>query len=155
MEEYYQRTNAKEREVIQQYCNKYTFFYGITLALTTVSLVGSLVVPLMRSHTFPLEIEYPFPVDYQPMTAIIYCHQALGMYQVYCQVCSNVFLALLLWFTTARFEILSNKFRTVTSYTDWKAYIREHQDILRYTRKYHLTYSTAITPACREREKHQ
>ncbi|XP_019700414.1 odorant receptor 43a [Harpegnathos saltator] len=135
MEEYYERTTVEERDVIQQYCNKYTSFYGITLALTTASLVGSLVVPLMRSHTFPLEIEYPFRVDYQPMTAIIYFHQALGMYQVYCQVCSNVFLALLLWFTTARFEILSNKFRTAADYAECKAYIQKHQDILRYARE--------------------
>ncbi|CAL1680771.1 unnamed protein product [Lasius platythorax] len=135
MEDCYKRANAEEKDMFQQYINKYILLYGTTLALTAASLVGSLLVPLIRSRMFPLEIEYPFRVDYQPMTAIIYFHQALGMYQVSCQVSANVFLALLLWFTAARFEILSNKFRTVTSYSEWKAYIQEHQEVLRYAKE--------------------
>jgi len=132
MEDYYKQANVEEKDVFQQYVNKYILFYGITLTLTAASLASSLVVPLIQSRMFPLEIEYPFRVDYQPITAMIYFHQALGMYQVYCQVSANVFLALLLWFTTARFEILTNKFRTITKYSDWKTCIQEHQDTLRY-----------------------
>ncbi|XP_011706337.1 PREDICTED: uncharacterized protein LOC105461534, partial [Wasmannia auropunctata] len=135
MEDYYEQANAEEKDVFQQFINKYILFYGTTLALTAASLAGSLVVPLIRSRMFPLEIEYPFRVDYQPMTAIIYFHQALGMYQVYCQVSANVFLALLLWFTTARFEILTNKFRSITKYSDWKTCIQEHQETLRYAKE--------------------
>lgn len=131
MEDCYKRANAEEKDVFQKYINKYILLYGITLTFPAVSLVGSLLVPLVQSHMFPLEIEYPFRVDYQPMTAMIYFHQALGMYQVSCQVSSNVFLALLLWFTTARFEILSNKFRSVTKYSEWQEYVQEHQEVLR------------------------
>lgn len=134
MEDYYKQANAEEKDIFQQYINKYILFYGTTLTLTAASLVGSLVVPLIRNRRFPLEIEYPFRVDYQPMMAMIYLHQALGMYQVYCQVSANVFLALLLWFTTARFEILTNKFRMITKYSDWKTCIQEHQETLRYVK---------------------
>ncbi|KAL6263901.1 hypothetical protein P5V15_003982 [Pogonomyrmex californicus] len=135
MEDYYKQANAQEKDVFQQYINKYITLYGTTLTLTTASLAGSLIVPLIRSRMFPLEIEYPFRVDYQPMTAIIYFHQALGMYQVYCQVSANVFLALLLWFTTARFEILTNKFHIITKYCDWKTCIQEHQETLRFAKE--------------------
>lgn len=131
MEDCYKRATAEEKDVFQKYINKYILLYGITLTFPAVSLVGSLLVPLIQSHMFPLEIEYPFRVDYQPMTAMIYFHQALGMYQVSCQVSSNVFLALLLWFTTARFEILCNKFRSVTKYSEWQEYVQEHQEVLR------------------------
>lgn len=134
MEDYYKQANAEEKNIFQQYINKYIFFYGTTLSLTAASLAGSLIVPLIRSRMFPLEIEYPFRVDYQPITAMIYFHQALGMYQVYCQVSANVFLALLLWFTTARFEILTNKFRMITKYSDWITCIQEHQETLRYVK---------------------
>lgn len=134
MENYYEEANTEEKNTFQQYINKYILFYGTILALTTASLVGSLVVPLIQSRMFPLEIEYPFRVDYQPMTAMIYFHQAFGMYQVYCQVSANVFFALLLWFTTARFEILINKFRTITKYSDWKICIQKHQETLRYVK---------------------
>ncbi|XP_072743375.1 uncharacterized protein [Anoplolepis gracilipes] len=135
MEDCYKRANVEEKDVFQQYINKYILLYGTVLVLTAASLIGSLSVPLIQSRMFPLEIEYPFRVDYQPMTAMIYFHQALGMYQVTCQVSANVYLALLLWFTTARFEILSNKFRTVTRYSEWKTYIQEHQEILRFAKK--------------------
>lgn len=132
MEDYYKEANAEEKDIFQQYINKYILLYVTILVLSAASLTGSLVVPLIRSRMLPLEIEYPFRVDYQPITAIIYFHQAFGMYQVYCQVSANVFLALLLWFITARFEILTNKFRTITKYSDWKTCIQEHQETLRY-----------------------
>lgn len=131
MEDCYKRANAEEKDTFQKYINKYILLYGITLTFPALSLIGSLLVPLIQSHMFPLEIEYPFRVNYQPMTAMIYFHQALGMYQVSCQVSSNVFLALLLWFTTARFEILSNKFRSVTKHSEWQEYVQEHQEVLR------------------------
>ncbi|KYQ54148.1 Putative odorant receptor 67a [Trachymyrmex zeteki] len=133
MEDYYKQANAEEKDVFQQYINKYILFYGTTLTLTTaITFAGCLIVPLIRSRRFPLEIEYPFPVDYQPITALLYFHQVLGMYQVTCQVSANVFLALLIWYTTARFEILTNKFRIVTKYSDWITCIQEHQVTLRY-----------------------
>jgi len=101
--------------------------------MITVALFGSFLEPLFRgSDSFPLVIKYPFPVDRQPLRAIVYFHQSLGIYQAYCQVSSNVFLALLLWFTSARFEILSNKFRMITKYSEWQSCIKEHQELLRY-----------------------
>ncbi|KAG5332393.1 OR22C protein, partial [Acromyrmex heyeri] len=136
MEDYYKQANTEEKDVFQQYINKYILFYGTTLTLTTaITFAGCLIVPLIRSRKFPLEIEYPFRVDYQPITAMLYFHQVLGMYQVTCQVSANVFLALLIWFTTARFEILTNKFRTVTKYSDWKICIQEHQVTLRFAKE--------------------
>ncbi|KYN19136.1 hypothetical protein ALC57_08492 [Trachymyrmex cornetzi] len=146
MEDYYKQANTEEKDVFQQYINKYILFYGTTLTLTTaITFAGCLIVPLIRSRRFPLEIEYPFRVDYQPITAMLYFHQVLGMYQVTCQVSANVFLALLIWFTTARFEILTNKFRTVTKYSDWKTCIQEHQVTLsRSFNRYGKLYSNGI-----------
>ena len=140
MEDYYKQANTEEKDVFQQYINKYILFYGTTLTLTTaITFAGCLIVPLIRSRRFPLEIEYPFRVDYQPITAMLYFHQVLGMYQVTCQVSANVFLALLIWYTTARFEILTNKFRTVIKYSDWKTCIQEHQVTLKKVlKKYRL-----------------
>lgn len=133
MENYYRHAKAEERDVFQKYIDRYTYLYATTLGMITVALLGSFLEPLFRGFdSFPLVIKYPFPIDRQLLRAIVYFHHMLGLYQVYCQVSSNVFLALLLWFTSARFEILSNKFRTATKYSDWKRCISEHQELLKY-----------------------
>ncbi|XP_025262023.1 uncharacterized protein LOC105259377 isoform X2 [Camponotus floridanus] len=138
MENYSKHANSTERNVIQEYINKHIVIYGITLTLMTVALVAMILVPLILARPV-LELEYPFSIDYQPMRGIIYLHQSFALYQVYVQVCATVFLALLLWFSTARFEILANKFRIATEYSDWKACIQEHQELLKFTRQ--VTFS--------------
>lgn len=138
MEDYYRQAKPEERDVFQKYIDKYAYFYATTLGMITVALLGSFLEPLFRGvDSFPLVIKYPFPVDQQPLRAIVYFHHSLGIYQAYCQVSSNVFLALLLWFTSARFEILSNKFRMATKYSDWKKCINEHQELLKYVNTLH------------------
>ncbi|CAL1680769.1 unnamed protein product [Lasius platythorax] len=140
MENYSKHANPTERDVIQEYINKYIVIYGMMLILMTVTLVALILVPLVLAHPV-LELEYPFSIDYQPMKGIIYLHQSFALYQVYAQVCATVFLALLLWFSTARFEILANKFRMATEHSDWKACIREHQELLRFAKQVTLSIS--------------
>lgn len=130
MENYSKHANSMERNVIQQYINKHIVVYGLTLILMTVTLVAMILVPLLLARPV-LELEYPFSIDYQPMKGIIYLHQSFALYQVYVQVCATVFLALLLWFSTARFQILANKFCIATEHSDWKACIQEHQELLK------------------------
>ncbi|XP_072742705.1 putative odorant receptor 92a isoform X3 [Anoplolepis gracilipes] len=69
-----------------------------------------------------------------------YINKHIAIY-VYAQVCATVFLALLLWFPTARFEILANKFRMATEHSDWKACVREHQELLKFTKQVTISLS--------------
>ncbi|XP_012530584.1 odorant receptor 49b [Monomorium pharaonis] len=145
MEDYYQRAKSEERDVFQKLIDKYIYFYVITLGMITLALFSSLLEPLFHgSNSFPLVIKYPFSVDQQPLYAIVYFHHTLGLYQAYCQVSSFVFLALLLWFTSARFEILINKFRMVTKYSEWQSCIREHQELLRFAQEVSLSVSYLV-----------
>lgn len=133
MEDYYHQATPEAKDVFQKYIDKYVYFYITILGMITVALFNSILEPLFFGfHSLPLVIKYPFPVDQQPLRAIVYLHHTFGIYQGYCQVSSNVFLALLLWFTSARFEILSHKFRTATKYSDWEKCIKEHQELLQY-----------------------
>ncbi|XP_072742704.1 uncharacterized protein [Anoplolepis gracilipes] len=140
MENFNKHANPIERDVIQEYINKHIAIYGITLILMTVTVVALILVPLVLAQPV-LELEYPFSIDYQPMRGIIYLHQSFALYQVYAQVCATVFLALLLWFPTARFEILANKFRMATEHSDWKACVREHQELLKFTKQVTISLS--------------
>lgn len=133
MEDYCRRAQPHERDVFQRYVNKCAYFYVVTLSIMGIAFVGSILEPLFRGlDSYPLVIKYPFVVDQWLSRTIVYLHQAFGLYQVFCQATANVFLALLLWFTSARFEILSIKFRKASEYFDWQVCVREHQELLRY-----------------------
>ncbi|KAF3054617.1 Odorant receptor 265 [Nylanderia fulva] len=140
IENYNKHANSTEKDIIQEYINKYIMIYSVMLILMTATLVALILIPLVLAHPV-LELEYPFSIDYQPMKGIIYLHQSFALYQVYAQVCATVFLALLLWFSTARFEILANKFQMITEHSDWKACIREHQEVLRFAEQVTLSIS--------------
>lgn len=131
MENYIQRAKLEERNIFQRYINKCKLFYGVTMAWLTVTLVAMICGPLLLPQSFPFEVEYPFHVEMQPLKTIIYLHHAMAVYQSYVQVCANIFIALLLWFVAARFEILSYEFRKVTSFSEFINCIQLHQQLLR------------------------
>ncbi|EFN72610.1 Putative odorant receptor 67a, partial [Camponotus floridanus] len=113
--------------------------YIYSISAFTVTGLLLLLSPIIESHPFPIDTEYPFSVDYQPLKTIIYLHHMLIIYQSYTQVCANIFVALLLWFVSARCDILSSKFRAVTEFAELRACIEEHQELLWYGKKVTLS----------------
>lgn len=130
METYIQQAKSEEKGVFQRYVDKCKLFYGITLGWITLTMVAMNFGPLLLPQPFPVEVHYPFHVGKQPLKTIIYLHHIVVVYQCYVQVCANVFVALLLWFVAARFEILSNEFRKVTNLSEFMHCIRLHQQLL-------------------------
>jgi len=131
MEDYIQQAKSEERNTFQQYINKCKLVYGTTMCFITVTAIIVSFGPLFLAQPFPIEVEYPFNVNKQPLRTIIYLHHMIIIYQSRVQVCSNVFVALLLWFTAARFEILSHKFQKITSISEFTICIQLHQRLLR------------------------
>lgn len=131
MESYIRQATLEEKDIFQQYIDKCKLFYGTTLCCITATMIAMNLGPLVLSQPFPLEVHYPFHVEDQPLKTIIYLHHTILIYQSYVQVCANVFVALLLWFVAVRFEILSGKFRKVTSLSEFIRCIRLHQQLLR------------------------
>lgn len=131
MENYIQQAKSEEKNIIQKYIDKCKLFYIMTLSWITITAVAIVFGPLLLPQPFPIEVQYPFYVGQQPLKTVIYLHHAMVVYQSYVQVCSNVFVAVLLWFVAARFEILSYKFRKVRSFPEFKICIQLHQRLLR------------------------
>lgn len=130
LEDYCKHAKPKERNVFQQYIDSCKSVYIYSMCTFTVTTLLLILSPIVEPQQFPIDIEYPFSVDYQPLKTIIYLHHILIIYQSYTQVCSNVFIALLLWFVSARFDILSSRFRAVTEFAELRACIEEHQELL-------------------------
>lgn len=130
LEKYCKRAKSEERIVFHRYIDNCKSVYVCSLCSFTITLLLLILSPLVEPHPFPIDIEYPFPVDYQPLKTIIYVHHVFIIYQSYMQVCSNIFVALLLWFVSARCDILSDKFRTVTKFAELRVCLKEHQELL-------------------------
>ncbi|XP_014477089.1 PREDICTED: odorant receptor 49b-like [Dinoponera quadriceps] len=130
LEDYCKRAKPEEREVFHRYIYSCKSVYVGSVCAFTVTGLLLIISPLVEPHPFPVDIEYPFYVDYQPVKTIIYLHHILLLYQSYTQVCSNIFVALLLWFVSARCDILSDRFRAVTKFEELHACVTEHQELL-------------------------
>ncbi|XP_032684794.1 odorant receptor 49b-like [Odontomachus brunneus] len=139
LEDYCKRAKPKEREVFHRYIDNCKSVYVCSICAFTVTALLLTISPLVEPHPFPMDVEYPFNVDYQPLKTIIYLHHILVIYQSYTQVCSNIFVALLLWFVSARCDILSERFRAVTKFEELRACVVEHQELLGYGKKVSLS----------------
>lgn len=96
-----------------------------------MSSIVVIILPFVMDQPFPLLIEYPFDAHHQPLRTILYIHQVIVGIHVSGQLCSNVFMALLLWFASARFEILTEELRKTTDIYHLAKCIRKHQHLLK------------------------
>lgn len=122
-----------ERDVYQRYADKCVPFYaGSTFAVFLTAISTSLVVPLITvDQTFPTEAKYPFDVECEPLRTLIFVHQFIAIWQCFSTVCLCSYVAILIWFTAARFEILSQQFRVVNGVHEIIACIQQHVKLLR------------------------
>ncbi|XP_011053774.1 PREDICTED: odorant receptor coreceptor-like [Acromyrmex echinatior] len=123
----------REEVVIQRYIDKCAAFYGVSSIIFYFIVVAACAIAPMIHQPFPMLIEYPFDVYYEPLRTIIYAHQAIVGFIVSGQLCLNTFVATLLWFASARFEIIIEDLRTFTNVYQLTKCIKEHQKILEYT----------------------
>ncbi|XP_076763154.1 uncharacterized protein LOC143430663 [Xylocopa sonorina] len=126
------RARSYERHVFQRYVDKYSMFYG--MSAVWIYATGLLVIlgTLFLSDPFPTNARYPFAVDFEPVRSIIFVHQALVGMQCAAHVSIAVFCALLLLFSSARFEILQLELRSVQDVVSLVKCIKKYHSIRRY-----------------------
>ncbi|XP_029038287.1 putative odorant receptor 85d [Osmia bicornis bicornis] len=135
MEEFCKRATPSERIVLQRYVDRYKYFHGVYTLwcfLTTVFVISG---PLYSPQTFPTHAIYPFSVERQPLKCFIFFHQSLVGFQVSSGMATDTQVALLLRYTAARFELLAMQLHAAKSGRELNACIKEHSELLRYTRK--------------------
>ncbi|XP_050454863.1 odorant receptor 22c-like [Cataglyphis hispanica] len=114
-----------------------------------MATVVVVILPFVTNQPFPLLTEYPFDTYRQPLRTILYIHQTIVGVHVSGQLCSNVYMAALLWFASARFEILTEELRKATDVYYLAKCIRKHQDLLKYANEAVLAARPfALTTIC-------
>jgi len=91
----------------------------------------TIAIPVLLHQPFPVVIDYPFNVSYQPVKTIIFIHQSMMAIMIAGQLCMNILMALLLWFTSARFEALTEELRKITNVYQLFKCIKKHQKLLK------------------------
>lgn len=120
-----------EEAICQQYIDKCMIFYGASIiGIYLIDLV-IIVGPVTLDQPLPTNAEYPFDIYHQPLRSILFIHQSICALQTAAHLCMNTFTALLLWFTSARFELLTEKLRAITNIYDLMKCIQEHQKLLK------------------------
>lgn len=131
MENFCELLEPHEEAVVQRYIDKCVYFYGGSIFWIYLSAVFIISGPFTLDQPFPTIAEYPFDVYYQPLRSIIFVQQTIACMQGAAQLCMNIFMALLLWFISAKLEILVKKLRGITNIYELKSYIQEHQNLLK------------------------
>ncbi|XP_018305418.1 uncharacterized protein [Mycetomoellerius zeteki] len=101
MIQFYDLMKLHEEIVIQRYIDKCITFHGTSIFIFYwLTFTAIAVIPTLEHQPFPTSAEYPFDVSYQPLKAIIFIQQSIAGIMVAGQLCINVYMALLLWFTS-------------------------------------------------------
>lgn len=132
MEHTFECAEPYEKKIYQQYIDRCATFYASSTAAVFLCAVIATMMPLIQAdQIFPTDAKYPFNVEHEPLKSIVFIHQCVAVWQCFSIVGLGVFIALLIWFSAARFEILSHQFRMVTDIYGIAMCVRQHIKLLR------------------------
>ncbi|XP_020282708.1 uncharacterized protein LOC109854236 [Pseudomyrmex gracilis] len=125
MESHCKRAKGHERKILQQYVDNYGTFYIAAVILYYLTTVY--VVSTPSSDNLPVNAKYPFNLTSPLTLGIIYAQQSFVGLQISSALCTSIFVALLLWFASAKFDMLCTEIRTTTNVNDLIRCIQKHQ----------------------------
>lgn len=125
------KMNDLERTILQRYVDRSAMFHlAMTLSYYAIC-VAFILGPAILPRPFPTFAEYPFNVDSHPMREIVYFQQAFVGIQAAVGVTIDCQVAFLLWYTGARFEILTIKLININDENELRDCVKLHHDLLR------------------------
>jgi len=130
METFCKEADEKTNITLKHYVDNYKHIYGIYTLWCYITAIGVICGPLFLPQEFPTHAKYPFSVGY-PIKNIIYLHQSLVGIQAAAGMCIVCNIAILLFYSTARLELLIQKIRNVKNENELDACIKLHNKILR------------------------
>lgn len=131
METFCKQANEKTNVMLQQYVDKYKCIYGIYTLWCYFTSIGVICGPLLLLQQFPTHAKYPFSVEQYPTKSLIYLHQSIVGLQASAGMCIEVNIAMLLFYSSVRFDLLGQKIRNVTNEHELDKCIQLHNEILR------------------------
>ncbi|CAD1470057.1 unnamed protein product, partial [Heterotrigona itama] len=128
-----ERAQQYERDILHEYFARIDVLYGgYIVAMYIIGFVG-LIGPLFLPIVHLVFAEYPFNVNNRTLvSAIVRAHQIITCHQICAHECMCLFGALLIWFTTARFQCLMVELQSTADIRMLAPYIEKHLRLKRY-----------------------
>ncbi|KAL6434397.1 hypothetical protein ACFW04_006061 [Cataglyphis niger] len=135
METFCKQADDKTNIILQRYVDNYKFIYGAYTLWCYLASTSVICGPLFLPQQFPTDAKYPFSVAHHPIKSIIFLHQSFVGLQASAGICIDCSIAILLFYSAARLELLAQKIRNIKTECELDACIKLHDEILRYTSK--------------------
>ncbi|KAG8041088.1 hypothetical protein G9C98_002076 [Cotesia typhae] len=130
MEGHVAQAENNERELFINYIKRCGRLH-VTIMMSAVFAAFVIIIsPLSVPQPFPNIAEYPFPVDGHPTFEIIYLQQSIATIHCMSIPVFDCQIAMLLWYASARLELLGEEFQNVTSNFQFIECVRKHQYLL-------------------------
>ncbi|XP_067214379.1 odorant receptor 4-like [Linepithema humile] len=133
METFCKEADNKTNITLQHYVDNHKHVYGIYALWCYLTAIGVICGPVFLPQQFPTDAKYPFFIEQHPIKSIIYLHQSLVGLQAAAGMCIDCNIALLLFYSAARLQLLAQKIRDIRNERELDACIKLHDKILRYT----------------------
>ncbi|XP_046836335.1 odorant receptor Or2-like [Vespa crabro] len=135
MESIIKQASPYERDVLEKYIKKAMILH-LSMTFGTYAISANIVLgPLFLPQRLPTYAVYPFDVDKHPAYEFAYFHHVYTGVQCAAGQSIDNFVAVLIWFTSARFEILENEIANIVDESDFKRCILKHINLLSYAEK--------------------
>ncbi|KAG7197291.1 hypothetical protein KM043_018412 [Ampulex compressa] len=133
MEKYCKREEDYVQNILQKAVDSLLKYYGPFCFWALFNAVIFISGPIFLQQDFPTHAEYPFSVEGTLRKCVIFVNQAVVTIQCIGHVNMNVFVAVLLWFTVARFQVLAFEFSRTTDINGIVNCVKEHINLISYT----------------------
>ncbi|XP_067210328.1 odorant receptor 23a-like [Linepithema humile] len=121
-----------ERNMIQKYTDRYMTFILIVATSFVVAAITVICEPLVLPMEFPINVWYPFSTKPPLRKFIIYNLQIFVIAHTVSCLGVDVMIAVLLFYPTAKLEILASEIEQATNEIQVISCIRKHQEITRF-----------------------
>ena len=127
---YVESAEKSEKDVLQKYVDRYIpFFMFVGSCLFIAALMFS-CGPLIMGTTLPSEAWYPFSIDVFWIRFILYLLQILATLQTVLDIAVSYMIATMLWYCTARLEMLGRKIKSAACNNELRLCIEEHKKLI-------------------------
>ncbi|XP_015523535.1 putative odorant receptor 92a isoform X1 [Neodiprion lecontei] len=157
LEHFVATASRRERQLLQHYVDRCISVHYFMLFCIVSTIFGFSSVPIFLPQPYPTHATYPFKVETDLLKNMIRAFQILAIVQTALFVSIDAQFSTLIWFTGARFELLSEELRKVSDVAQIHACVRKHQNVLRFAEDVNLLtrfvvsgvgISTAIGTIC-------
>lgn len=123
-------SKSHEKVILQKYVNRYIIFISTVAIFFIIAGITVIFSPLFLPLEFPMDVWYPFSTKPLFRKFILYLMQIFTVaHTVFC-LGVDVMIAVILFYSSARLEILAFEMQHVTNAIHMILCIRKHQEII-------------------------